>query len=728
MARTLLVSNRLPVTVELDEDGRASLVPSVGGLATSLSDADVGPAVWIGWPGAAAESIGDELRRTLREEHGYLPVDIAQEDLGLYYDGFANNVVWPVFHDFPQYASFRKDWWEAYARVNAHFADVVAEIWQPGDRIWVHDYHLMLLPSELRERLPKAEIGFFLHIPFPTSDLFRMIPWRNEILEGLLGADVIGFHTYDYVRHFLSSVLRLLGLSNNAGNVTVGTRVARVDAFPLGVDVDRFALAAADPRIVARAAEIKATHRGASIMTSVDRLDYTKGIPQRLSAFARFLEEYPEWRRRIVLLMVAVPSRTSVEQYQQLKRDVDEVVGRIEGTLGETDWSPVSYMSRAVSFEELVAIYLASDVMLVTPLADGMNLVAKEYVAAVAQYGHGALIVSEMAGAARELGEAIVVNPYDTAAVTEAMGEALGLTRDLQSQRLRAMLDRLRRYDVHRWTREYLEALDDAARERDALQAGVLSEQATDELISAYRGATERLVLLDYDGTLVGFDRRPSSVAPSKDLIELLRTLAREPHTQLYILSGRGRDTLEGWFGSIGIGLAAEHGAFVRHQGSAEWEGGEGPAPEWKDAIRQVMQIYVDRTPGAFLEEKERALVWHYRAAEPLQGKRRARELRYALGHLMENAALSVTEGRKVIEVREIGTSKGEVVTGILSAGNPDFVLAIGDDVTDEDMFAALPPDAWSIKVGMEGSRARFRVASFIGVRALLTRLASDGS
>lgn len=728
MPKTLIISNRLPITVESDDAGLPLLTPSVGGLATSLADIDAGPSVRIGWPGAPAESVDDEIRRQLRQDCGCIPVDIPQDDLGPYYDGFANNVVWPVFHDFPQYASFQHEWWEAYERVNARFADVVTEVWQPGDRIWVHDYHLMLLPQMLRERLPEAPIGFFLHIPFPTSELFRMIPWRAEILEGVLGADVVGFHTYDHVRHFLSSVLRLLGWPNSAGNVTAGARVVRVDAFPLGVDVDRFARAASDPRVIARAAEIKQTHGAASLVTSIDRLDYTKGIPQRLSAFACFLEEFPEWRRKVVLLMVAVPSRTSVAQYQQLKRDVDEAVGRIDGGFGETGWTPVSYMSRPQEFEELVAIYLATDVMLITPLADGMNLVAKEYVATVAQYGHGALIISEMAGAARELGEAVVVNPYDRASVTEAIGHALGLTRDAQAASLQVMLDRLRRYDLHRWTREYLDALDEAASARDSLGAGVLSDKIVDELTKAFREARDRLVLLDYDGTLVGFDARPARAVPDQGLIELLLDLAREPRTRVFILSGRDRETLERWFGDIPVGLAAEHGTFVRAPGATDWEGGEGPPPEWKDAVRQAMQVYVDRTPGSLLEEKERAMVWHYRAAEPLQGERRARELRYALGHLVENAGLSVTEGRKVIEVREVGTTKGDVVNRLLVEEHPDLVLAIGDDVTDEDMFAALTPDAWSIKVGVEGSRARFRVASSSAVRKLLKRLAGDGS
>ena len=726
MDRLLIVSNRLPVTPTLDDQGAVVFPTSVGGLATGLgSFYQRYDSLWIGLhdPIEGANLDDEGVRACLLDQHACVPVVVDPDDAALYYQGFSNETVWPVFHHFPQYAVFDRASWDAYVRVNERFADAVADVWRPGDLVWVNDYHLMLLPAMLRERHPSASIGFFLHIPFPSFEIFRMLPWRDALIDGLLGSDLVGFHTYDYARHFLSSVLRLKGLDQTFGEVTVEGRTVKVDAFPMGIDYERFAAAADAGAVAAHADEMRTQIGDRAFVLSVDRLDYSKGIPARLEAFAQLLDEHPEWRERVSLTMVAVPSRTDVEHYQLLKREVDELVGRINGQYGTLDWTPVYYLYRSLPFDELVALYREADVMLVTPLRDGMNLVAKEYVATKGDERPGVLVLSEMAGVAKELGEALVVNPFDSDAVGATLGQALRMPQDEQRQRLDAMQERLRRYDVIVWASDFTEALEHSRRRIAELESLLLGAGAHARLEAEYRSADRRLLLLDYDGTLMGFSTRPESVVPDGDLKDTLVTLAATPGTEVVVISGRSRGLMEEWLGDLDISLVAEHGGLVRPRGG-DWRTDAHPPERWKDAVRPVMERFVQRTPGTFVEEKETALVWHYRAADPGLGPERSRELRHALGHLTENLDLAIMEGKRVLEVKAAGVNKGRAALAFLEDEPWDFVLCVGDDRTDEDVFEVVPETAWSVKVGSGPSLARFRVPSVSAVRALLEQLA----
>ncbi|HEU68585.1 MAG TPA: bifunctional alpha,alpha-trehalose-phosphate synthase (UDP-forming)/trehalose-phosphatase, partial [Candidatus Acetothermia bacterium] len=460
MGRVIIVSNRLPMTVRTTEAG-LEFVPSVGGLATGLAAVHSGGSgAWVGWPGIPAEDLRgreDALARGLGE-HGCVPVPLSGRDVRAYYGGFSNRTIWPLFHYFTQHTTYDRRHWEAYREVNERFAAAVAEVAASGDTIWVHDYHLMLAPRLIRDRLPDARIGFFLHVPFPSHEVFRLLPWRREILEGLLGADLLGFHTYDYVGHFLDTVHALLGRSHAFGDVEHGGRVVRVEAFPMGIDYGRFRAAAQSPATAREVARLKRHLGTRKLILSVDRLDYTKGILERLSAFELFLGEYPRWRERVTLVLLLVPSRTRVEEYRALKRSIDERIGHINGKHGTVGWAPVVYMYRSVPFERLVALYRAADVALVTPLRDGMNLVAKEYVASKGD-GEGVLILSEFAGAAQELGEAVVVNPNDVAETARAIGHALEMPAREQGERMAAMRARVAAYDVRRWAEDFLSEL-----------------------------------------------------------------------------------------------------------------------------------------------------------------------------------------------------------------------------------------------------------------------------
>jgi len=444
MNRLLIVSNRLPISIEKTEN-KLDFKRSVGGLATGLSSFyESYESLWIGWPGITLEDIEgkeNEVNARLKSKSFY-PVYITQQDTENYYEGFCNKTVWPLFHYFTQYAKYDEVTWRSYKQVNEAFFEVIMKVIEPGDTIWVHDYHLMLLPKLIREEIQDATIGFFLHIPFPSFEVFRLLPWRKEILNGLLGADLIGFHSFDYVRHFNSSISRLLGYESTFGQIKVDNRLAKVDTFPMGIDYERFSSAVTESAVQDEIKQIRDEVGERKIIFSIDRLDYTKGILKRLESFDLFLDNNPEYEEKVTLILVAVPSRTGVEQYELLKKQLDELVGRINGQHGKIGWVPVWYLYQFLPFRTLVALYNIADIALITPLRDGMNLIAKEFIATKLD-GKGVLILSEMAGAAREMGEALIINPNDKVEVANALKEALTMPEEVQIENNKLMQERL---------------------------------------------------------------------------------------------------------------------------------------------------------------------------------------------------------------------------------------------------------------------------------------------
>jgi len=725
--RLVIVSNRLPVSVERQGDGFA-YHPSVGGLATSL-DAVRGKTemLWLGWPGLTDLDAGEEqeLEHTLSESYNCLPLFIPEDEFGPFYTGFSNGCLWPLFHYFPQYAHYDWDEWNAYESVNQRFRDRLLDILRPDDRVWIHDYHLMRLPALVRKDYPEANLGFFLHIPFPSYEIFRMLPWRNEILHGLMGADLIGFHSFSYARHFLSSVLRLLGLEQEFGRVVYGERPVRIETFPLGVDVERYAKAHEQPEIQTELADLRRQANDRRIILSVDRLDFTKGILQRLHAFEEFLERYPQWQSKVSLISLCVPSRTSVPEYQQLKREVDEMIGKINGRYSEPGWTPIWYLYRMLPFNNLVSLYLLADVALVTPLRDGMNLVAKEYLAARPDET-GVLILSETAGSAEELGEALIVNPHDSRSIVEHLLMALEMPVEEQKRRNRPMIARLKRYTVDRWAEDFLTQLEAARRDRPSYRVHRLADARRKLLLDAFGAGKQRLLLLDYDGTLVGFAGRAEGAEPDAGLLELLTGLVADPANKVVVISGRDHATLQRWVGGTGVDMVAEHGARIWDGSQGEWHIlGESFEEGWQQQIRPVLEVYVDRTPGAYVEDKGSSLVWHYRRAEPELGSLRAKELMENLESYLANTPLHVMQGNKVVEIKQSNINKGRAALRLLQADPAyDFVMAVGDDVTDEDVFESLPEEAWTIKVGRSAQTyARFYLPDSWAVRDLLEDL-----
>jgi trehalose 6-phosphate synthase/phosphatase len=458
-SRLLIVSNRLPMTVR-HERGRVTIERSSGGLATGMrSPHERSQGWWIGWPGDIGAIDGTAREEMMRQftENRVIPVSLSASAVKVFYEELSNGVLWPLCHDRLDRLPLNISGWDVYEEVNSRFADAVAKVWRPGDVIWIHDYHLMRVPALLRARLPKARIGFFLHVPFPNPEVFLALPVRRWLVEGLLGADLIGFHTRRYRGHFTAVLRRLFGIEMDAdAHVRHGGRAIQLGVFPMGVDAHSFAERAASREVSSRVLDLKTHHR---LLVGIDRLDYSKGIARRLAAFERFLIDRPEWRERVRLIQVAVPSRGSVDAYRKFRTEVEAAVGRINGRFGTPSWTPIQYLHRSVDDDVLVALYRAADAMLVTPVRDGMNLVAKEFCAARVD-GDGVLILSEFAGAADELTEAMIVNPYDIHGVADAIHTALSMDRVERRQRMWRLRERVSNHDVHMWAEEFLRALD----------------------------------------------------------------------------------------------------------------------------------------------------------------------------------------------------------------------------------------------------------------------------
>lgn len=723
--KLFIVSNRLPVTVAR-RGGSLKLQSSVGGLATGLDSFHKSyQSIWIGWPGytpARAEKEKRFIRKKLSAMN-CCPVFLTPYDIDNYYHGFCNKTIWPLFHYFTQHVIYDDNYWKSYIRVNEQFCKEIAKRASSEDEIWIHDYQLMLLPKILKEKIPDAAIGFFLHIPFPSSEVFRLLPYRAEIIEGILGADLIGFHTHDYVHHFTQTVRRLLGFEYSLGQMSAGNRTIKVDAFPMGIDYERFHRAVDDIQIQKELKKLKKKVANRKMILSVDRLDYTKGILERLEAFDIFLEKYPKYRKKVTLILVAVPSRTGVSHYMLLKKRVDELISRINGKYGDIGWVPIWYLSRFLNFQKLVPLYIIADVALTTPLRDGMNLIAKEFIASKVNK-KGVLILSEMAGATHELGEALTVNPNDKQQIAEAIKQALTMSEREQKRRNEIMQNRLRRYTVERWANDFMDRLHDIKRIQRHACIRELTKEIKKRLLHDFSKSEHRLLLLDYDGTLVTFQQDPEDARPDREIQKILRTLCSDSRNEVVIVSGRQRNTLDEWFNGLDIGLIAEHGVWTKMK-KGKWRIVESLDNEWKEEIKPTLEIYVDRTPGSFIEEKEFSLVWHYRRADPKLAAIRASELTAALLDLTSNLDVGVLEGSKVIEIKNKRINKGRATLRWILKRQTSFILAIGDDWTDEDVFAVLPPTAYSIRVGYTVSKATYCLESPAEVRELLEEIST---
>ena len=722
MAKLLLVSNRVPWTVS-SEGGKGVLKPSSGGLATALAGTHArGETLWVGWPGDL-NGLDAEGRTAVLEElraHRVISVELSSEEVERYYEGFSNGVLWPLFHYMLDKVRLDTDQdWDAYAAVNQRFAQAAAECAEPGESVWVHDYQLMLVPRYLRELRPDLRIGFFLHIPFPAYEVFRILPCRELLLQGVLASDLVGFHTPGYQAHFSNASRRILGAESREDGIDYEGHHVALGDYAIGIDADTFSRTADSPTVTARVQEIRQGLGGRTLILGVDRLDYTKGIPQRLLAVERYLELHPEMRDSILYLQAAVPSRERVEAYAQYRRQVDEVTGRINGLYGSPTRVPVHCLHRSIPFEELVALYRAADVMLVTPLRDGMNLVAKEFCATRTD-DSGILILSEFAGASADLREAILVNPYDTGAIAEAMDTALRMPPGQARGRMRALRKRITTHDVHRWAETFVR---DLQAQGPPPHAFAVHEAFLPSLLEDAADAERIALLLDYDGTLVPFTEQPQDAVPDPELLALLDRLAGLEGAELVLVSGRGKDVLDEWFGRNSFILHAEHGLWRKAGPGSPWIARIDHDPAWKVEATTILGGWARNHEGALLEEKDHSMAWHYRQVRRGVSNQNLKAIRDSLRPLADREGLELLDGSKVLELRLRGAHKGLAVDEVLLSPGT-LVVALGDDRTDEDLFRALPPSALSIRVGQGPSRATTRLPDPMAVRRFLEDLA----
>lgn len=723
MGKTIIVSNRLPVKI-IKEDKSFYYVPSEGGLATGLSSIyKTGNNLWIGWPGQNIKKAEEkeQITKDLKEEN-MIPVFLSKKLIENFYEGFSNDTIWPIFHYFLQFANFDPHFFDAYVQANKIFCSAVLDVAKDGDTIWIHDYQLLLLPQMVRKKLPKAEIGFFQHIPFPSYEVFRMIPWRKKILRGMLGADLIGFHTYDDMRHFLSSVSRLVGIPNSRGRIEAGNRIIEVDSFPMGIDYNKYAITAASPKTIDQEIKYRTSLGNQKLIISIDRLDYSKGIPKRLEAFENFLQKYPEYEEKVSIIMIVVPSRDNVGKYKDLKEEVDLLVGRINGNFGKLNWTPIHYFYRSFAPESLSAFYRMAHVALVTPMRDGMNLVCKEFIASKLDKT-GVLILSEMAGASKELSDAILVNPNDNDQMVDAIYQALTMPEEEQIMHISIMQETLKRYNINHWVKMFMDRLGHIIEIQKSMATKNLDEQSSKNIREEFGKAKNRMLFLDYDGTLTGFQPDPKMAKPDNVLLNLLKKLSLNPKNRVVIISGRDRQTLDAWLGHLPLDIIAEHGVWLKEKNSA-WNPITELKSEWMEEFRPIIEAYVNRTPGSFIEKKDHSLVWHFRKVETGLGEMRSRELTSHLKYLSTGKNLQVLEGDMVVEVKNADVNKGRAAQKWLKTFKPDFALALGDDWTDEDTFKAMPENAITIKVGNTSSAAKYNVSTFKEVRGFLKSLA----
>ncbi|KAK6387710.1 threalose-6-phosphate phosphatase [Exophiala oligosperma] len=616
---------------------------------------------------------------------------------------YAEHELYTLFHyrqHGPDDGRAEKASWNDYLQMNQAFADRILQIYQPGDIVWIHDYHLMMLPNMLRQRIPNIYIGFFLHIPFPSSEYMRCLPRRKEVLTGALGATMIGFQSYSFSRHFNSCCKRILGFeSSSAGVDAYGAHVA-VDVFPIGIDVASVQAAAfKDPVIEQNMKALKQMYAGKKIIVGRDRLDTVRGVSQKLMAFEIFLERYPEWRDKVVLIQVTSPTSVmedKVDGAHKFELKISNLVSRINGKFGSLSHSPVQHYPQYLSSQEYFALLRIADVGLITSVRDGMNTTSLEYV--ICQKNHfGPLILSEFSGTAASLGTAIHINPWDLGRVADALQEALEMPEAQKRHDHEKLYNYVTTHTVSTWTKNFLTRL--LINLTSFTQSDLTPALDRNRMISQYRAASKRLFMFDYDGTLTPIVKDPNAAIPADKVLRTLKALAADPRNNVWIISGRDASFLEEWMGHISeLGLSAEHGCFLRRPGSETWENlASSMDMGWQKEVMEIFRYYTERTQGSWIEKKRVALTWHYRQADPDFGAFQARECRKALeDNVMKNWEVEVMSGKANLEVRPQFVNKGFIASRLIneygygSGDPPEFVLCLGDDQTDEDMFRAL--------------------------------------
>jgi trehalose 6-phosphate synthase/phosphatase len=733
--RLVIVAYRLPFKLvkngkkNIAEQNSGGLVSAILSLSEKMTTSDGTPSKIL-WVGTGEKELGEE---NINPHFDLFPVEISDEMNEKYYGGLCNDTIWPLFHYFPSLTTYDTEYFEAYSQSNQLFYEKIKSILLPGDFVWVHDYQLLLLPSLIRDSFPEVNIGFFLHIPFPSFEIFRMLPnkWREAFLNGLLGADLIGFHINDYTQHFLKSVKRTLGYEIHEKYIHLKNRVVKADAFPIGIDFDKFYKACTTQVVIYEKGKLKKILSDRKLIFSVDRLDYSKGLLIRLKAYECFLEKYPQWHEKAVFNMVVVPSRDTIDQYIDLKKELEAMIGRINGKYSNLSWRPIIYQYKSLSFNELVALYDISFVGLITPLRDGMNLVAKEYIACQKE-NLGVLILSEMAGAAVELHESIIITPNDIEATADAIITALEMPKKEREAKICKMQHRLKNYDVFAWADDFFNQTQEVKEIQQKMKVNYINDEIRQKIIHAFTQSKQRIIFLDYDGTIVPLNNDPEKATLSTKLGQILspifnllspitdygtdntrrilKRITSNPKNRIIIISGREKEFLEKQFRNMNVTLIAEHGYFIKEYNS-NWVTQADINLSWKDKILPILKEYVNMCTGSMVEEKHASLTWHYRNVDQDIAAIRIHELKDDLSEILKNESkLQILDGNKVIEIKSIMYDKGTAASTFLKDNEYDFIMAVGDDKTDEDLFRVLPENAITIKIGTDPSFAKYSI------------------
>lgn len=747
--RLIMASNRLPVSITKSKDGNWEFKMSSGGLVTALSGLKQElPFIWVGWVGIyVPQEEREELSTILINDHGLYPVFLEEELVNNYYNGFCNDILWPLFHYTPlptfqpgRALKFDTCLWSAYLEANRKFADAIIAAYQPGDLCWIHDYHLMNVPEMLRKSIPDAQIGWFLHTPFPASDIYRILPVRREILQGLLMADLIGFHTYDYARHFLSACSRVVGFQAAPGGVHIDGHFASIGVFPIGIEPEVFSTTLRKPNVTKRISELKKRFQGKRVLIGVDRLDYIKGMPHKLAAIEVLLKKYPKWRDQIVFVQIAVPSRTDVIEYKRLCSEVNQMVGRINGTYGSFEFSPVHYLFRSVSLDELCALYSIADACIVSSVRDGMNLVSYEYVVCQ-QKRCGVLILSEFAGSAQSLSGAMRVNPWDSEEFADCINRALSLSWTERKLKQENLYRYICRNTASFWGQSFVSGLLVSC-EKNSKNKIQNYLHTLDEQLKRFSTSKKRLILLNYGGTLV--NSRSVYSSPGDKLMKIMQNLTNNPSNIVYLISEHKKDWLVQHFASIPkLGLFAESGTYFTAHDSASisWDKLQccsNDSNGWKADLLPIFDEFLRSTPGTDIEMCENSITWLYKNVDNELGLWQARHLENRLNDRLDEIEaenIEIISSKQIVKARRTGCGKGEAVEYLLSklgdsGNNPvfDFVLCIGDDSTDEEMFGKIKKSRLSISsstymVGNSPGGADFFIPSVEGVLSFLEKI-----
>ncbi|KAK9144276.1 hypothetical protein Sjap_004179 [Stephania japonica] len=782
--RVIIVGNQLPLRTvrKSDGDGGWDFSWDEDSLLLQLKDG-LGEDVEVIYIGCLRQEISpseqDDVAQMLLENFRCVPAFLPPDLFTRFYHGFCKQQLWPLFHYMlplsPDLGGrFDRSLWQAYVSVNKIFADKVMEVINPDeDYVWVHDYHLMVLPTFLRKRFNRVKLGFFLHSPFPSSEIYRTLPVRDEILRALLNSDLIGFHTFDYARHFLSCCSRMLGLAYQSKRGYIGLeyygRTVSIKILPVGIHMGQLQSVMNLPETETRIIDLKNQFKGRTVLLGVDDMDIFKGISLKLLAMEQLLIQHPDWRGKVVLVQIANPARSRGKDVQEVQCETYSIVKRINETFGRRGYDPVILIDTPLQFYERIAYYIIADCCLVTAVRDGMNLIPYEYVicrqgnelvdkalqldASVAK--KSMLVISEFIGCSPSLSGAIRVNPWNIDAVAEAMDSALVVPESEKQLRHEKHHRYVSTHDVGYWAHSFLQDLEracgDHLRRRCwgigfGLGFRVIAldpnfrKLSVDHIVSAYKRTKNRAILLDYDGTMMA----PTTIdkTPSPEVIGFLSSLCKDPKNVVFLVSGRDKETLTKWFSSCEkLEIAAEHGYFMRPSHNGEWETCVSVADfDWKQTAEPVMRLYAETTDGSSIETKESAIVWHYQYADPDFGSCQAKELLDHLESVLANEPVSVKSGQHIVEVKPQGVSKGLVAERLLETMHrkgvlPDFVLCVGDDRSDEDMFevimgamagSSLSPvaEVFACTVGQKPSKAKYYLEDTLEIVRMLQGLA----